>query len=253
MKRNCCIKTLVLTWVGLLICSLSVSAQNGGARAKLPYKTLYELLQFNDEGLGKDYEINTFFVITEGGKALPPKGLEVFLDVEDRMIPVGVSKQGRMQLPDNKDWAKEGVFITTNQPKGSLTLKFDLELSGQEDILKKDDLKYQELMYVLDLSLRIMNSAGKMTGEKFDETLLKFKFQLKNPKEKGQVVTVHAKAGKIEYSADKDGVILIPYKSILYAENPLVELPEGTITAAFNKVPEEVQAPVEESLDDEDV
>lgn len=62
----------------------------------------------------------------KGKTALPPD-LRVQVAVGDRVVPVEIAENGRIDLPFRQDWADSDAMVRVNQPKGSFVMAFDMQ------------------------------------------------------------------------------------------------------------------------------
>lgn len=255
MKNGNHCKAIGLIGLFLLFGQLSAFAQGGGEKGSLPFKPLHELMYPDLREAPEGFVYEASIIVTASGKPLPPKDLELHLEVDDRRIPIGVSKEGVLRLPDNKEWAKEGVLIVSNQPKGSLTMSLDAKFSGTGDFGDRVDLRYRDVMRTVHFGIGIIRSASALMEQEMDRSAMKVWLQAEDFEGKKPVATVFAKEGKIEYPADLKGRIVMPFVDRLFDENPKVDVPAGTLRFTYREGvdKEEKPEPEPDPVGEEDV
>ena len=196
--------------------SVLADAQN----ARVPYEFVYRIQQ-TQEHLSRDY--TNLQVVVRMYSQLPTvksSDLTAVIDSKAGKLPISLGSDGRFSVPMRQDLLEEKAFIELNQPKGTMTLDWNISVIG--DALA-NETSYRTVMKsvkefdpVQAEMVRTFSSAPR---------LLVKGMKMVFPDKGGSKVVIHAKSGDRILRTDEKNELTIPLEAALWEENPAVSLP----------------------------
>ncbi len=197
--------------------------------AQLPYHELVKIAQ-SDSSQPKDKDRLTFVLASR--KGVPLEQITLVLQLKKGGLPLPIDDQGHFSVPFSNELMDENPLMVSNQPRGSLSLKFTLAVPemGKIDPPKVVDgkVKYQAVFQSLVRFQEAMKKVDQRFGEEGAQRLA---VQCVTG---GAAITIHQKFGSRKLSAGDDGAVWLLYDARLFQENPDISVPEG---AEFNLRP----------------
>jgi len=201
----------------------SSSSEKRDELAQLPYHELVKIAH-SDSSQTKKEDRLTFTLASTGG--VPFDQIKLTLQLKKGPLSLPVDSKGHFTVPFSDQLIDENPLMISNQPRGSLSLKFTLAIP---EMGKMEPPKIVE---------------GKVTYQAVFQSLLKFKEAMKKVDTRfgedgsqqlavqcvtgGKAITIHQKFGSRTLKADNDGVVWLLYNERLFQENPDISVPDGT-------------------------
>jgi hypothetical protein len=200
-----------LPGVLLVAVSLACFSAAPGAQetASLPYRVVYQQLQTLDR-LDKLQHVVT---VNSTSSDVAPTDIRITIDDSTKRFEFTPDASGSVDLPIRADWNDADLELKTNQPKGSLAIRFSVGARP----LASTHLRYRDLMEIR----RQFEQAFAMLARTVNEVPprmagIEIRF---NPSAKAGVVILAA-GGRQVHEADGEGIVRLPEEAALWAENP---------------------------------
>jgi len=220
-------RLMFIMWIlGIAGFGYSQTQPSSGKRdqnAQLPYHELVKISQ-SDSSQPKDTEKLSFILASNKGVALDQITLTLLLKKGPMALPIDT--KGHFTVPFSDQLMDENPLMMSNQPHGSLSLKFTLAIP---------EMGKMEPPKVVD---------GKVTYQAVFQSLVKFKEAMKKVDTRfgedgsqqlavqcetgGEAITIHQKFGSRALKAGVDKAVWLLYDARLFQENPDISVPEGT-------------------------
>ena len=168
--------------------------------------------------------------------------ITLYIDSRSGRIPVPLATDGAIQLPESDVLLEENPRIVANQPKGSLSLKGEVETKIDHKgpvFIAGDRQRYKSLFFIQGLKDSLVNSDfGDLgVGAAVSNTVIAvYLIPKQNPD--NAVVVVESGIQNITIPRDTDGTFHLRYDEQLAKDNPWVLMPSNhawTVTAALQE------------------
>lgn len=191
--------------------------------AQLPYHELVKISQ-SDSSQPKGKDTLTF--VLASNKNVPFDQIALTLLLKKGPMSLPIDSKGHFTVPFSDQLMDENPLMMSNQPRGSLSLKFTLvvpELGKIEPPKVVDGkVKYQEVFQSL---LRFKEAMKKVDSKFGEDGSQQLAVQCVTG---GKGVTIHQQFGTRTIKAGSDGVVWLLYDARLFQENPDISVPPGT-------------------------
>lgn len=208
---------------GSSIAQTNPPSGGGDELAQLPYHELVKISQ-SDSSQPKGDDKLTFILASNIN--VPLDQITLTLQLKKGSIPLPIDSKGHFKLPFSDQLMEENPLMISNQPRGSLSLKFTLAVPklGEIEAPKVVDgkVKYQAVFQSLLRFKEAMKKVDSKFGEDGNQQLA---VQCVTG---GKAITLHQKFGTLTIKAGKDGMVWLLYDPRLYQENPDISVPAGT-------------------------
>ncbi len=200
-------------------------SSTGGASefAQLPYHELVKISQ-SDSSQPKGKDTLTFVLASNKGVSLDQ--ITLTLQLKKGAVSLPIDSKGHFTIPFSDQLMEENPLMITNQPRGSLSLKFTVSVPGLGKIdspkVVEGKVKYQALFQSLLQFKEAMKKVDTKFGEDGGQQLA---IQCVTG---GKGVTIHQKFGTRTIKAGSDGMVWLLYDARMFAENPNISVPPGT-------------------------
>jgi hypothetical protein len=183
--------------------------------AELPYRVFYRQLQLVQDLERFDKLVHDMGIESTAGVA----PTEIRLTIEDgtKTYEFRPDAQGRVELPLRPDWSEADLVVHTNQPKGTLGLRFGFGARP----LAATRMRYRDLMDIRRQFQQALAGAAGTTGETLPN-LTRLQLQFEPSPHAG--VTILAAEGRQVYPADAEGAVELAEDAALWEENPEIVL-----------------------------
>ncbi len=216
----------------------AASSQGHETFAQLPYHELVKIAQ-NDSSQPKTEDRLTFVLASRN--KVPLTEIALTLELKQGVVPLPLNAEGQFSIPFSDTLMDENPLMVSNQPRGSLSLKFTVavpELGKIDPPMVVDGrVKYQDVFQSLLTFKQAMKKVDSQFGEKGDQQLA---VQCLT---KGGGVTIHKQFGSRKLTAGDDNTVWLLYDARLFQENPDISVPEGTEFHLRPVNPEKKEAP----------
>jgi hypothetical protein len=184
--------------------------------AALPYRVIYRQLQVLQDLDRLDKLFQSVRFASNSGDVAPT---DIRLTIVDgsKTYEFTPDANGNVELPLRADWNEANLMLQTNQPRGSLSVRFSLAARP----ITATRLRYRDLMTIRrQFEQAFAGLAGSMgeTAPPVAGLVIRFK-----PSATAGVVILAA-SGRQDHEADGEGVVRLPEDPALWAENPEVVL-----------------------------
>jgi len=193
--------------------------------AQLPYHELVKISQSDSsqpEGGNKD----TLTFVLASDKEVPLDQIKLTLQLKKGAVSLPIDSKGHFTIPFSAQLMDENPLMITNQPRGTLSLKFTVAVPGLGKIeppkVVEGKVKYQALFQSLLKFKEAMKKVDTKFGEDGGQQLA---IQCVTG---GKGVTIHQKFGSRTIKAGNDGMVWLLYDARMFAENPDISVPPGT-------------------------
>ena len=191
--------------------------------AQLPYHELVKISQ-SDSSQPKGKDELTF--ILASNKDVPLDQITLTLQLKKGPLSLSIDTKGRFTVPFSDQLMDENPLMVSNQPRGSLSLKFTLAVPemGKIEPPKVVDgkVKYQAVFQSLVKFKEAMKKVDTKFGEDGTQQLA---VQCVTG---GKAITIHQKFGSRSIKVGSDGAVWLLYDARLFQENPDISVPTGT-------------------------
>lgn len=191
--------------------------------AQLPYHELVKIAH-SDSSQKKEEDQLTFTLAST--KGVPFDQIKLTLQLKKGPISLPIDGKGHFKLPFSDQLIDENPLMISNQPRGSLSLKFTLAIPEMGKMeppnIVEGKVKYQAVFQSLVKFKEAMKKVDTKFGEDGSQQLAVQCIT------SGKSVTIHQKFGSRTLKADKDGEVWLLYNERLFQENPDISVPDGT-------------------------
>lgn len=198
-------------------------SENSAELAQLPYRELVKIAQ-SDSSQPKAKDHLTFALVSRNG--VPLEQISLVLQLKKGGLALPIDDKGHFSVPFSDELLEENPLMVSNQPRGSLSLKFTLAVPemGKIEPPKVIDgkVKYQAVFQSLVQFQQAMKKVDQRFGEEGAQQLA---VQCVTG---GKAITIHQKFGSRTLNAGDDGAVWLLYDARLFQENPDISVPEGT-------------------------
>ena len=135
-----------------------------------------------------------------------PADFQLRIKLADRLIPVTMQPEGRINLPIRKDWAEAGAVLQSNQLKGRVAVSLNLN-SRTPPGTRMGYSQLMESVPVMERGIKEMAGMMSFLAPKVRQLALRF--------EKGQqqtVTLVLAGGDRKQWKTDAQGKALVPWE-----------------------------------------
>lgn len=213
-------------WILGLVCLVfvrSATAQDKESEfAQLPYHELVKIAQ-SDSSQPKEKERLSFLLASNRG--VPMDQITLTLQLKKGPMALPIDAKGHFTVPFSDQLMDENPLMVSNQPRGSLSLKFTLAVPEMGKIappkVVDGKVKYQDVFQPLVRFKEAMKKVDTKFGEDGNQQLA---IQCSTG---GKPITIHQAFGSRTLKAGGDGFIWLLYNDRLYQENPDISVPEG--------------------------
>lgn len=199
------------------------ASENSAELAQLPYHELVKIAQ-SDSSQPKMKDRLTFALVSRNG--VPLEQITLVLQLKKGGLPLPIDDKGHFSVPFSDELMDENPLMVSNQPRGSLSLKFTLTVPEMGKIeppkVVEGKVKYQAVFQSLVRFQEAMKKVDPRFGEEGAQQLA---VQCVTG---GKAITVHQKFGSRKLDAGEDGAVWLLYDARLFQENPDISVPEGT-------------------------
>ncbi len=224
---------IYLIWMLGIAVTSSAQSEGGAERrddlAQLPYHELVKIAQ-NDSSQVKEQGRLTF--VLASNKNVPLDQIVLSLELKKGALPLPLDAKGHFSVPFSDALMDENPLMWSNQPRGSLSLKFTLAVPrmGKMKALEvvEGKVKYQAVFQSLVDFKAAMKKVDTHFGEDGQQQLA---VQCVTG---GRAITIYQKFGSRKIKAGDDASVWLLYDPRLFQENPDISVPEG---AEFNLRP----------------
>lgn len=215
-----------LTGVLLVAASLTgfSTASQAQETAALPYRVVYQQLQLL-QGLDRFDKLQHGMSFFSTSDDVPPTDIRITLDDGAKHYEFTPAPDGSLDLPMRADWNEADLVLHTNQPRGSLSMRFGIAARP----LAATQLRYRDLMEIRRQYEEAFADLARVANETAPHVVgltLRFK-----PSGAAGLVILAA-AGRQVHAADAEGVVQLTEEPALWAENPetvLDSVPEDVL------------------------
>lgn len=204
-------------------------SENAAEVAQLPFHELVKIAQ-SDSSQPKMKDRLTFVLVSRND--VPLEQITLTLQLKKGPMVLPIDGKGHFSVPFSDELMDENPLMVSNQPRGSLSLKFTLAVPemGKIEPPKVVDgkVKYQAVFQSWVQFQEAMKKVDKRFGEEGAQQLA---VQCVTG---GKAITIHQKFGSRTLKAGGDGAVWLLYDARLFQENPDISVPEG---AEFNLRP----------------
>lgn len=191
--------------------------------AQLPYHELLKIAR--SDSSQPDIKERLTFVLASNNK-VPLDQISLTLKLKAGSLDLPIDAEGHFSLPFSDALVEENPLMVTNQPRGSLSLKFTLAVPEMGKIdppeVVEGKVKYQAVFQSLVQFKAAMKKVDTRFGENGDQQLA---VQCLTG---GESIAIHLKFGSRKFKAGDDGAVWLLYDARLFQENPDISVPEGT-------------------------
>jgi hypothetical protein len=190
--------------------------------ASLPYRVVYRQLKTLEEleKLDKLFHSVRFESSLEG---VAPTDIRISLEDGSQTFAFTPDVNGNVELPLRADWNEADLVLHTNQPKGSLAIRFGFAARP----LAGTQLRYRDLMEIRrQFEQALAGLAGSVNAPAPSVKGLEIRFK---PAPDAAVVVLGS-GGRQVHRADGRGLVRLSEDPALWEENPetvLAQLPEA--------------------------
>jgi hypothetical protein len=198
------------------------SARAGDTNAVIPYDTLDDM--FQPIAVVDPAKLEIHVLVGSRNKAVHPADITLTIRSAARgMLPVTISTNGLIAaFPHQKDLRRENPPVVSNQPKGTLSLTVTMQLPPSDQLT----FRYARLEDgVAEINKAIRAQAG-MVLSAFAPKAGGVVFLFPKTAAGKARVEIASVAGRREYTADKDGRVILKLDTALVKENPNVTVSE---------------------------
>lgn len=231
---------VIVLLLGVAVSSKAQSASPSEGRetfAQLPYHELVKIAQ-NDSSQPKIENRLTFILASRNKVSLDQ--IVLSLELKQGAMSLPIDAKGHFSVPFSDDLMDENPLMISNQPRGSLSLKFTLAVPEMGKIdppaVVDGKVKYQAVFQSLLSFKEAMKKVDSQFGEKGNQQLA---VQCLT---KGGAVTIHQQFGSRKLTAGDDDSVWLLYDERLFQENPNISVPEGTEFHLRPVSPENIEA-----------
>jgi hypothetical protein len=190
--------------------------------ASLPYRVVYQQLQtLKDlDRLDKLFHTVGFESTLEG---VAPPDIRITIEDSSRKHEFTPDANGDLDLPLRDDWSEANLTLHTNQPRGSLSIRFGVAARP----LASTRLRYRDLMEIrrqFEQAFAGLARAANETAPRIAGLEIRFK-----PSATAGIAILAA-GGRQVHEADGEGVVRLSEEPVLWEENPetvLDSMPEA--------------------------
>jgi hypothetical protein len=191
--------------------------------AKIPYPLVYRMVTAKMPYLAVQNSTLILINISSILKTVSKKDIKLTLTTNTKKYSLQQDDDGSFYLPLNKKFIAKNAVIVTNQPKGTLELKFNYPHYFTEDnfSLKDGKVRYASLVQFFQVMQKLHN---KVTHKKINDSNY---YEAVFHKAQKLPFTIHSKEKNIvvPYQKGKKNY-LFPKSENLLKENPWVSFPE---------------------------
>ena len=213
----------VFVFVGFGIAQSESPSERRDELAQLPYHELVKISQ-SDSNQPKEKGKLTFILASNKGVALDQITLTLLL--KKGPLSLSIDSKGHFSVPFSDQLMDENPLMMSNQPRGSLSLKFTLAVPemGKIEPPKVVDgkVKYQAVFQSLVQFKEAMKKVDTRFGEDGSQRLAV------QCVVGGRAIVIHQNFGSRTLKAGDDGAVWLLFDARLYQENPDISVPEGT-------------------------
>ncbi|MFK5921816.1 MAG: hypothetical protein QM496_06525 [Verrucomicrobiota bacterium] len=199
------------------------SAEKQAAVAQLPYHELVKIAQ-SDSSQNK-MEGQLTFVLASNNQ-VPLDQIVLTLQLKKGPLTLPLDDKGHFSLPFSESLMEENPLMVSNQPRGSLSLKFTLSVPEMGKVeppkVVEGKVKYRQVFQSLVKFKQAMKKVDTRFGEDGNQQLA-----VQCVTGAGGL-TVHLKFGSRKLKAAADGTVWLLYDERLFQEDPSISVPEGT-------------------------
>jgi hypothetical protein len=203
----------LLVTMPLLGFSAALEAQETAA---LPYRVFYRQLQLMQD-LGRLDKLVHNIGIESTAAGVAPTDIRLTIDDGVKTYEFKPDAQGHVELPLRADWNEADLVLHTNQPRGTLALRFGFGARP----LAATRMRYRDLM---DIRRQFQQAFAGLAGIMGETTPNVAGLELHFEPSSHAGVAVLAAAGRQVYPADADGVVELAEDATLWEENPEIVL-----------------------------
>jgi hypothetical protein len=193
--------------------SMALTAQETAA---IPYRVVYQQLQTlrSLDHLGKLFHRVSF---SSSSEDVAPTDIRLSIEDGSGKHEFTPDINGDVELPLRADWSDADLMLHTNQPRGSLSMRFSIAARP----LTGTRLRYRDLMDIRRQFEQAFTGLAKAMGET-PPRIAGLEIRFKPPATAGLVIL--ADSGRQAHHADGDGVVRLSEEPVLWAEDPEVVL-----------------------------
>ena len=211
--------------------------------AQLPYQKLVTIARNNSGGAGEttgaaddleggagdeEKEARKLMLRISSTIGVPVDKITLTIMRASGPVEIAIDENGDFEVPWSEELHAENPMVVSNQPQGTMNLRFTIEVPEMRPKVVDGKVRYQELFKQLLAAQKEMRKTNPDFGKPGSET---FAIQVVDG---GKGVAIERNLGTRTIQPDTAGDVWLVYDLLLFEENPSVTLPEK---AQVNIVP----------------
>ncbi len=221
---------MLTIWIFGIACSAMAQSETASDKrdepAQLPYQQLVKIAHSDSSQPKEKLTFKKLTFTLESNIGIPLNQITLTLQLKKGPLPIPIDPKGQFTIPFSDQLLAENPLMVSNQPSGSLKLKFTLAVPemGKMEPPKVVDgkVKYQAVFQSLVKLKEAMKKMDSRFGEDGSQQLA---VQFVTG---GKAITIHQNFGSRTLKARGDSTVWLLYDARLYEENPDISVPEGT-------------------------
>lgn len=188
------------------------------ASASAPYASLYAALEPGLRLAGFDRLVAVQRIVSKDG-SVPPAQIRVVIEARSGRIEVPIGSDGQARFPLSDELLQENPAVTSNQPKGSLSVSVSIEIA----LPAGPQMSYREVMAAIEQAERALPGLDPRNNDRVIRGL-----EVQLPSETASA-TIESSIGEQLLVADQDGFVFLRRDPELAAKNAQVQFSDRPI------------------------